>query len=34
LEAKRLKELNEAKNSEINDLIRQRDELARRLAAM
>jgi len=33
LEAKRLKELNEAKNAEINDLMRQRDELTRKLSA-
>ena len=33
MEAKRLKELNEAKNAEINDLMRQRDELTRKLSA-
>ena len=31
IEVKRLKELNDAKNSQINDLMKQREELARRL---
>ena len=34
IEVKRLKELNDAKNSEINDLMKQREELARRLNAL
>ena len=32
LEVKRLKELNDAKNAEINDLMKQREELSRRLS--